>query len=59
MVDFGSKSKRMEKGRGVMVVGEIVKREWGAEWVPEYFRMMNLLSQGLLLEQRGSENGGG
>jgi hypothetical protein len=37
MVDFGSKSKRMEQGKRVVVVGEIVRREWGEEWVSRIF----------------------
>lgn len=37
MVDFGSKSKRTGKGKSMMVVGEIVRRGWGAEWAPRIF----------------------
>jgi hypothetical protein len=43
-----------------VLAGETVRRVGGGGGgFAEYFRMMNLLSQGLPLEQRGSENGGG
>jgi len=37
MVDFGSKSKRMEQGKWVVVAGEIVRRGWREEWVSRIF----------------------
>jgi hypothetical protein len=58
----------LETLKNMVIDGRFRKQERteGGSWrnseesgFTEYFRMMNLLSQGLLLEQRGSENGGG
>jgi hypothetical protein len=49
--------RKQENGKGEEGCGSWRNSEESG--FPEYFRMMNLLSQGLLLGQRGSENGGG
>lgn len=62
VIDGTFRKQKQENGKGVVViVGEIPRRtEVGiAEWVPRIFSYDEFIITRLLLEQRGSENGGG